>query len=168
MERAFLLEQFANGVRSDWRNFSENRPIEIKLGASYGQVYVNLGKTSAYASISCEVVRPSPSNPTEGFIRLNAEFSPMAFPESIRNLIRDKEILLSKTLETAIRKSHALDVEGLCILAGKQVWAINVQIRVLNLEGNAMDCACIAAMTALLHFKRPDVALNNGQELQIV
>lgn len=48
-----------------------------------------------------------------------------------------------------------------------KVWAINAQIRVLNYEGNPLDCACIAAMTALMHFKRPDVGLN-GQDLKIV
>lgn len=34
-------------------------------------------------------------------------------------------------------------------------------------EGNLVDCACIAAVTALLHFRRPDVSVI-GEEVTIV
>ena len=118
----YIREQLKNGLRSDWRTFSENRPIEIQLGNSHGQAHVKLGKTSVFASITSEVVRPSASNPTEGLIRFITEFSPMAFPNVHRNVVKDKELILSKTLEMAIKKSQAVDSEGLCILAGKQVY----------------------------------------------
>jgi exosome complex component RRP45 len=45
------------------------------------------------------------------------------------------------------------------IVAGEKVWAIKVHIRILNQEGGVLDCACLAAMSALLHFKRPDVSV---------
>lgn len=69
------------------------------------------------------------------------------------------EIYTSRMLEKALRKSRAVDTEGLCIVAGEKVWAIKVNVRVLDQEGNTLDCACLAAMAALLHFKRPDVSV---------
>lgn len=38
--------------------------------------------------------------------------------------------------------------------------------RVLDHEGNVLDCACIAAVSALCHFRRPDVTLS-GEDVTI-
>lgn len=47
-----------------------------------------------------------------------------------------------------------------------KVWAIRVDINVLNYEGNILDCASIAALAALAHFRRPDVT-SDGEEFII-
>jgi exosome complex component RRP45 len=79
----------------------------------------------------------------------------------------DEEILVSRLLERAFKRSRAIDTEGLCIVASEKVWQIRVDIRVLDHEGNVTDCACIAAMSALLSFKRPDVSVQ-GYDVVIV
>lgn len=38
-----------------------------------------------------------------------------------------------------------------------QVWSLRVDIKVLNHDGNLIECASIATLTSLAHFKRPDV-----------
>lgn len=47
-----------------------------------------------------------------------------------------------------------------------QVWAIRVDVNLLNHEGNILDCASIAALAALAHFRRPDVTCD-GIEFKI-
>lgn len=47
------------------------------------------------------------------------------------------------------------------------MWQLRVDLRVLDHEGNILDCACIAAIAALLHFKRPDVTVI-GEDVTIV
>jgi exosome complex component RRP45 len=42
-----------------------------------------------------------------------------------------------------------------------------VDLHFFDHEGNLVDCACIAAVTALLHFRRPDVSVI-GEEVTIV
>lgn len=38
-----------------------------------------------------------------------------------------------------------------------QVWSLRVDIKVLNHDGNLIECASIATLASLAHFKRPDV-----------
>ena len=40
-------------------------------------------------------------------------------------------------------------------------------MRVLDHDGNIFDCACLATMASLLHFKRPDVTVQ-GHEIIMV
>lgn len=75
--------------------------------------------------------------------------------------------MLSRTLEKLFRSSRALDTEGLCIVAGQLVWAINVEVHAINDDGNLIDCACMAVISALVHYRRPDVTVT-GEEVVIV
>ena len=43
-----------------------------------------------------------------------------------------------------------------------QVWEVRVDIKVLNHSGNILDASSLAAITALAHFKRPDVSVDDG------
>ncbi|KAJ3300325.1 Exosome complex component RRP45 [Borealophlyctis nickersoniae] len=90
----------------------------------------------------------------------------MASPAFESGRLSEEEVLISRLLEKALRRSRAFDTEGLCIVAGEKVWAIRVDIRVLDHDGNLIDCACIAAVTALLHFRRPDVTVI-GEEVTV-
>jgi len=39
------------------------------------------------------------------------------------------------------------------------VWAVRVDVHVLNYDGNVIDVASVAAVAALMHFRRPDVSV---------
>lgn len=45
------------------------------------------------------------------------------------------------------------------MLAGEKVWNIRCDIHVLDQSGNMLDAINLAAVTALLHFRRPDVTV---------
>lgn len=60
-------------------------------------------------------------------------------------------------LDKVLRRSDAVDKESLCILAGQRVWALRLTIHCLADAGNMFDCACLAGIVALKHFRRPDV-----------
>lgn len=47
-----------------------------------------------------------------------------------------------------------------------QVWAVRVDVTILNHEGNLADTAAIATLAALAHFKVPDFTLS-GEKLII-
>lgn len=79
----------------------------------------------------------------------------------------EDEVLISRVVEKALRRSRAIDTEGLCIVSGEKVWQIRVDLMFLDHDGNLVDCACIAAITALLHFRRPDVTVS-GEDVTIV
>jgi exosome complex component RRP45 len=75
--------------------------------------------------------------------------------------------MVSRMLDKSLRRSRAIDTEGLCIIVNQKVWTVRVDVRVLNHDGNLIDCASIAAVAALLHFRRPDVTIS-GESVIIV
>ena len=79
----------------------------------------------------------------------------------------DEEINeITRLLERNLKESRAIDTESLCIVSEEKVWAIRLDIKVLNHEGNVADCASIAGLAALAHFKRPDFTLH-GDKVEI-
>ncbi|KAI9342898.1 ribosomal protein S5 domain 2-type protein [Obelidium mucronatum] len=160
-ERTFVAEALRHGLRVDGRGAYEFRGLSIALGdGGFGSAEVLLGKTRVLANVSAEVVRPAGGSGTEGFVVFNTVFSPMASPAFEQGRLTDEEVLISRMLEKALRRSRAIDTEGLCIVAGEKVWSIRIDIHVLDHEGNILDCACIAAISALLHFRRPDITVD--------
>ncbi|KAI7898841.1 ribosomal protein S5 domain 2-type protein [Cokeromyces recurvatus] len=162
----FLLEALREGRRVDGREVYDMRSLEITLGTDYGHVEVQLGRTRVAANVSAEVVRPYPDKPTEGQLIFNTEISPMAAPFFEVGSRSEDEVLISRLIEKSLRRSRAIDTEGLCIVAGEKVWQIRVDLLFLDHDGNLVDCASIAAITALLHFRRPDVTVS-GEEVTI-
>lgn len=166
IEKEFIQSAIKKNLRIDQRNLYDIRPIQIQTGPQWGQAFVSYGKTKVFANVSCEIVKPSPSQPAEGSMQFNTQYSPMATNIQDYEKLQEMEVNLSRMLEKALFKSRAIDTEGLCIVAGEKVWAIKIDIRVLDHAGNVIDCACLATMVALLHFKRPDVSVD-GDEVVI-
>ncbi|XP_010766925.1 exosome complex component RRP45-like, partial [Notothenia coriiceps] len=75
-------------------------------------------------------------------------------------------VKLNRQLERCLRNSKCIDTESLCVVSGEKVWQIRVDVHMLNHDGNLMDAASIAAITALCHFKRPDVGIQ-GDEVTV-
>ncbi|KAG0167897.1 Exosome complex component RRP45 [Apophysomyces sp. BC1034] len=165
-ENLFLLQALKEGRRVDGRGVYDIRSIQLKFGADYGYVEVQLGRTRVAAKVTADVVRPRQDKPTEGMLVFNTEISPMACPTFETGSRSEEEVLISRIIEKAMRRSRAIDTEGLCIVAGEKVWSIRVDLHFLDHDGNLVDCACIAAITALLHFRRPDVTVV-GEEVTI-
>lgn len=72
----------------------------------------------------------------------------------------EQEVILSRILEKAIRRSNAIDTESLCIVAGAKCWAVRADVHVLDADGGLIDASCIAIIAALQHFRRPDVSID--------
>ncbi|CAF5224191.1 unnamed protein product, partial [Rotaria magnacalcarata] len=67
--------------------------------------------------------------------------------------------LMSRHLLQNIRDSGCVDMESLCILAYEHVWEISVNLHVVDYDGNILDCANLAALCALAHFRYPAVTV---------
>jgi len=109
---------------------------------------------------------PKQTKPTEGVLFLNVELSPMAAPQFEQGRPSELSTELTRILERCIRESRCVDTESLCVMAGVKVWTIRCDLHVLNHEGSLVDCASIAALAALAHFRRPDVTVE-GEEVTV-
>eukprot|EP01090_Pellita_catalonica_P017188 TRINITY_DN5128_c0_g1_i1.p1 TRINITY_DN5128_c0_g1~~TRINITY_DN5128_c0_g1_i1.p1 ORF type:complete len:441 (+),score=85.97 TRINITY_DN5128_c0_g1_i1:76-1398(+) len=158
-ETAFLKAALAQGLRTDGRGIYDYRILKISFGNVSGHCEVLLGHTRVCAIVTAEVVEPYPDRPTEGFFVFNTEFSPMASPDFDPGRPSDECVEISRVVERGLRESGCVDTEALCIKAGEAVWSIRCDIHILDHCGNVTDCASIATITALLHFRRPDAAM---------
>ncbi|TNN38078.1 Exosome complex component RRP45 [Liparis tanakae] len=165
-ERDFLLKAIEEKKRLDGRQTYDYRKMKITFGTDYGCCFVDLGKTRVMAQVSCELVAPKESRPNEGIMFFNIELSPMASPAFEQGRQSELSVKLNRQLERCLRNSKCIDTESLCVVSGEQVWKIRVDVHLLNHDGNLMDAASVAAITALCHFRRPDVGIQ-GDEVTV-
>ncbi|KIO28724.1 hypothetical protein M407DRAFT_242923 [Tulasnella calospora MUT 4182] len=156
-QREFVLAALKQGLRTDGRALLESRKPELVFGEELGMVECKLGKTRVFANVSATIVRPRQDRPYEGLLTISSEISPMASSVYEAGRASDEEVAITRMLEKVIKRSGAVDLESLCILAGQRVWHIRLTLHFLSDEGNMLDCACLAGITALRHFRRPEV-----------
>lgn len=158
-ERDFVRSTISQDKRVDGRSSKDSRPVHIEYGLDRGCCIVSLGQTKVMAQVSCEITAPKASRANEGQLFVNFELSPMAAPNFEPGRLGDYGVEVSRLLERCIRDSHCVDTESLCLVAGEKVWGIRVDVQVMNHDGNVCECANIAVIAALLHFRRPEVSM---------
>ncbi len=164
-ERAFILTALKDSdFRADGRTPRDTRPLRVTYARAEGQASaeIQLGKTRVLTVVTSELTPPYPDRPTEGFLNLNIEYSPMA-TLGIDNARSNPTLVeVDRVIERCLRQSRALDTEALCVMAGHKVWSLRCDVRILDDCGNVVDAACLATVAALLHFRLPEVTVLTG------
>ncbi|KAK8214667.1 ribosomal protein S5 domain 2-type protein [Phyllosticta capitalensis] len=158
-ERDFIVQALGENIRLDGRKFDAFRDLDLSFGDEYGVADVKLDKTRVLARVSADVTAPFADRKFDGVFSISTEFSPMASPAFEVGRQTDAEIILSRILEKAIRRSGALDTESLCIVAGSKCFSVRADVHILDHDGGLIDASCIAVIAALQHFRRPDVSV---------
>jgi len=159
-EIEFALQALgAENVRVDGRALAAYRRLGLRFGAAFGEVEVSLGPTRALAVCSGEIITPTPERPNEGRIGFHVEFGPIASPGFDVGRASSQATAVANFIERLLRGSRAVDAEALCIVGGQKVWSVRVDVRVLDDDGNLCDACSIAALCALLHFRKADVVV---------
>lgn len=158
-EKNVVLEALKSGKRFDFRGLEEFRDVKLVVGSEVGTAICTIGNTKVIAAVSAQIAEPSSMRPQKGVINIDVDLSPMANFSNEHDRLGSKGMELIRLLELIIRDSRCIDVESLCIRAGKEIWKVRVDVRILDEDGSLLDCACLAAITALQHFKRPNVTL---------
>lgn len=99
-----------------------------------------MGTTRILSSVSAFLEPPFPDRPSEGSVRFNVEFSPMASPFFEPGRPGEDAVEVARLVDRALRGSRAIDQEALCVLAGRKVWSLRVDIHVLDHGGNLGQC----------------------------
>lgn len=157
--KSFILGALAAGCRVDGREALEPRQMSCTFSRSPTAATCELliGTTRALAHVSGTLVPPYPDRPTEGQLSFGVEFSPMGAPEWEAGRPPAEAVELARIIERSIRDSGAIDLEALCVVAGQAVWNIQVDVSVLDHDGNLHDACSLAAMAALQHYRQPAV-----------
>ena len=65
-------------------------------------------------------------------------------------------------IDKVLKSSRAIDRESLCILQGKLVWSLSIDVHILNEDGNLTDACFIATVLSLMNTRLPAVTFSQG------
>jgi len=103
--------------------------------------------------IKIDIGEPYSDRPNEGVLTTSAEFVPLASPEFEAGPPGEDSVELARVVDRGIRESKAIDLEKLCVIPGKKVFIVFIDIYVLNHDGNLIDASALAALAALTNTK---------------
>jgi len=63
--------------------------------------------------------------------------------------LNDIRTEIGRLIERILLSSHAIDKDSLCIVKGKLVWSININVEILSYDGNLIDPICMSILLAL-------------------
>lgn len=155
-------------TRLDTREVNETREVVIEMGPLNGHCCIRIGKTIAKVCVSGEIVSPAPDRPNEGRFFFNVEIGSLANPHTHENgRPSAHNISLNNYVERVLRGSKAIDVESLCILAGKSAWSIKVDVHVLCDDGGLFDACSLGSLCGILNFRHEVVSIQGGAAVQL-
>jgi exosome complex component RRP42 len=166
---SYVRKLAEEGKRLDERGFDEYRPMTVEknvIKTAEGSARVIIGNTHVLAGVKMSVGEPFPDAPNEGVLMVNAELSPIASPTFESGPPSEDAVELARVIDRGIRESNCIDLEALCIKEGEKIWIVNVDIHIIDHDGNLIDAGSIAAMAALLNAKIPkyeDDKINYGE-----
>jgi exosome complex component RRP42 len=176
LRKAQLLELLSKGTRLDGRSLNEVRKLEIQTGLiekANGSAMVSLGNTQVIAGVMVDKGTPFPDTPDKGLLIVGAEVLPLAASYVEAGPPDESAIELARVVDRGIRESEMIDVSSLVIKEGKFVYAVFVDVNVLNVDGNLFDATSYAVVSALLTARMPkfvldgDAVKNTGEKVPV-
>ena len=145
-------------LRIDERKFDEFRQISIETDViknAEGSARVRIGNTHVLAGVKMSVGTPFPDTPNEGVLIVNAELVPVASPLFEPGPPDENAIEIARVTDRGIRESKCIALDKLCITPGEEVWMVNVDVHVLDHDGNLIDAVALGAIAAILNAQVP-------------
>ena len=161
-----ILELLASGKRVDERELTEYRKIELEEGVierAEGSARVRLGKTDVMVGVKISTGAPFADVPEKGVLTVNAELVPLASPSFEPGPPGENAVELARVVDRGIRESKVIDLEKLCVEAGKLVFVVFIDVYVLNHDGNLIDASTMAALAALINTKMFKYTVEDGE-----
>lgn len=158
VRRDYIADLARQGKRIDFRTLDQFREVSVEVGSiksAQGSALVKVGKTQVMAGIKVEHAEPFADKPDSGMLIVNAELLPLASPTFEPGRPDENAIELARVVDRGIRESNAIDLDKLVIKSGEDVWAVFIDIHVLDHDGNLIDASALAAIAALLNAKPP-------------
>jgi len=167
IKKDFIYNLLLKGERIDGRTFDQYREISIQrdvIRKAEGSALVKLGSSQVLVGVKMQPGEPFQDTPNKGVIITNAELVPLASPSFEPGPPNEVGIELARLVDRGVRESKAVDLEALCIIPGKQVWIIFIDVHILDDCGNILDAASLGAIAALMSTKVPAARYGLGED----
>lgn len=158
-----MNELLAKGKRVDGRGLLDLRELTVTpkvIEKAEGSARVKLGNTELIAGVKVNLGTPFPDTPDKGLLIVSAEVLPLASPYAEPGPPDEATIELARVADRGIRESGMIDVSKLVLLEGKHVYAVFVDVSILNVDGNLFDATSYAVVAALLTARIPKYELS--------
>ena len=163
LRRAQMNELLAKGTRLDGRGLADVRDLSITTNViekAEGSCRVKLGNTELIAGVKVNLGTPFPDTPDKGLLIVSAEVLPLASPYAEPGPPDENTIELARVADRGIRESGMIDVSKLVLVEGKYVYAVFVDVSILNVDGNLFDATSYAVVSSLMTTKIPKYTLD--------
>jgi exosome complex component RRP42 len=167
LKRVQMNELLAKGKRLDGRGLLDTRELKVftnVIEKAEGSARVMLGNTEVIAGVKVNLGTPFPDTPDKGLLVVSAEVLPLASPYAEPGPPDENTIELARVTDRGVRESGMIDVGKLVLQEGKWVYAVFVDVSILNVDGNLFDAVSAATVAALLTARIPKYELNEGEE----
>ncbi|MCK9152061.1 exosome complex protein Rrp42 [Methanobacterium alcaliphilum] len=164
--RKSITNLINNMERPDGRALDEYREISLETGViskAEGSARVKIGNTQIIVGTKSQLGEPFSDTPNVGVLMTNSELLPMASPTFEPGPPDERSVELARVTDRCIRESRMVDMEKLCIIEGKKVWLIFVDLHILDYDGNLFDAAVLGTVAALLDTKIPKATVENDE-----
>ncbi len=158
------IEQAKNLLRKNLRKGDRDllsyREIVIETGTvekAFGSATVRLGDTVVVAGVNFELGTPFLDTPNKAILLVEGEILPTASFEAEAGPPDEHEIEISRVVDRGLRESGMINFEKYVIVPGETVLKMFVDFNIINDDGNIIDAANIAAVSALATAEVPDI-----------
>ena len=169
LKRNQMVELLSKGKRVDGRGLLDYRDIIIEVNIiekANGSAKVSIGNSQVVAGVKIETGEPFPDTPDKGLLVVNAEVLPLSSPYAEPGPPDEDAIELARVVDRGIRESQMIDLSKLVLIEGRQVYAVFVDVSVLNVDGNLFDATSYAAVASLATAKMPELEATEKGEVK--
>jgi exosome complex component RRP42 len=163
LKRAQMEELLSRGKRLDGRGLLDRRDLKVVpnvIEKAEGSAMVILGNTEVIAGVKVNLGTPFPDTPDQGLLVVSAEVLPLASPYAEPGPPDESTIELARVTDRGVRESAMIDVAKLVVVPSKSVYAVFVDVSILNVDGNLFDAVSIATVAALLTARVPKYSVS--------
>ena len=163
LRRAQMNDVLSKGKRLNGRGFQDYRELLVEVGViekAEGSARVKLGNTEVIAGVKVNLGTPFPDTPDKGLLVVSAEVLPLASPYAEPGPPDENTIELARVTDRGVRESGMIDVSKLVLVEGKHVYAVFVDVSIINVDGNLFDATSYSVIAALLNAKIPKYVLD--------
>ncbi|KFB49953.1 AGAP012402-PA-like protein [Anopheles sinensis] len=160
----YYKDYLEKDIRPDGRELEELRPLAISynvINSADGSAIVKIGNTTVVCGIKAELAVPKALEPNVGYLVPNVEISPVSSSAYRPGPPCDEAQVHSQSLADIVISSRCIDLQDLCITAGKLVWVLYCDLVCLDHDGCIFDAAVIALVAALQTVKLPKIKHNS-------
>ncbi|MEM0475403.1 MAG: hypothetical protein QW343_01275 [Candidatus Norongarragalinales archaeon] len=154
VKASFVKDLLSKGKRVDGRGLLDYRQVTVEkncLPNDDGSAFCQIGGTKVFAATKFDLMLPFPDRPDEGVFMVGCEFSPMAHPSFEPGPPDENSIEVARVVDRGIRGAEVIDLEelGKTKTQDGKVFALFVDLHVVDHCGNLIDAAVLAASAAL-------------------